>query len=469
MRLAAAIPIAILAACGPSQSIVADDTMRVPIYTRGHALDPGIVDPSRFSATTPLFAAGMLNAGLLKLGPDLHVIPDLAVSIPTISINGRVYTFTIRQDARFADGSRCTALDVEQSWVRALQSPDRSPLVWQDLGGIEGASAVSDGMANTLSGVSVLHRLSIRIRLDSPDSTFLEKLAFPVTAVVRPSPPHSLLGLGPWALTVRAPDGGYTLRPRKHYYGGPLSLKSVELLPVSNASRGMDLYRKGSIDIAWVSPSNYFTYQNAAEFHNSDSLDAYYALPPRSAGVDLASRLDRNALETSLPGAVTALTTLVPPTVPDYVSSPPTVDPPPGQSARRSSLSLDSPRDPIEKDLAQALRKQWETSRTGSPVRVVHITFMLPDPGRWLTIALAQTASPWLRSQLAYAQTLTEDPVSRMALYGELESWVLSRGYVVPLVSGKIAYLMKPRLQGVQVTPLGIMPDNDNWALVSIG
>jgi hypothetical protein len=56
-----------------------------------------------------------------------------------------------------------------------------------------------------------------------------------------------------------------------------------------------------------------------------------------------------------------------------------------------------------------------------------------------------------------------------MALYGELESWVLSRGYVVPLVSGKIAYLMKPRLQGVQVTPLGIMPDNDNWALVSIG
>jgi hypothetical protein len=55
-----------------------------------------------------------------------------------------------------------------------------------------------------------------------------------------------------------------------------------------------------------------------------------------------------------------------------------------------------------------------------------------------------------------------------MALYESLEAWILERGFVVPLASGKTAYLLKSRVQGLQVTPLGIMPDNANWALVSV-
>lgn len=456
-----------LSACG-SQPGVAHDTLRLPVYTRVLGLDPGVQDPSRFSATTPLFAAEMLNAGLLKLGPDLHVIPDLAVSIPTITGGARVYTFTIRQDARFSDGTRCTAEQVERSWARALENHARSPLVWQDLGGIEGAAAVSDGRTSRLSGVSVLHRLTIRIRLKVPDATFLEKLALPVAAVVKRSEGR-LLGLGPWALAGPGRARGiYSLSPRKHYYGASLSLKSAQLLVVPDAARGLALYRKGLADAAWLAPGDYSSYQKVADFHDSDSLDGYYALPPRAEGADFASHLNRSAFQVGLPPEVSALTTLVPPTVPDYVSSAPTLDPPPGSPAPAFSLRLDSSRDPVERNLAHMLSKQWHISGLGSPVRVMHVSFMLPDPGRWFSLALGQTSSRWLRGQLAYAQTLTEDPVSRMALYGSLETWILERGFVVPLASGKTAYLVKPRVQGLQVTPLGIMPDNDNWALVSV-
>ena len=43
--------------------------------------------------------------------------PELAEADPMISSGGRVYTFTIRKDARFSDGSRVTA----RAFARAIE------------------------------------------------------------------------------------------------------------------------------------------------------------------------------------------------------------------------------------------------------------------------------------------------------------------------------------------------------------
>jgi hypothetical protein len=55
-----------------------------------------------------------------------------------------------------------------------------------------------------------------------------------------------------------------------------------------------------------------------------------------------------------------------------------------------------------------------------------------------------------------------------MNLYGEAEQWALSQGFVVPLASGSIGYLVRPTVQNLLVTPVGIMPQNNNWTLVTL-
>src|SRR5579884_2886421 len=89
--------------------------LRLPLYSAVRSLDPAA------ATSSTLLIDSLLYSGLVKFSPDLHIIPELAVSIPTISSNGRTYTFTIRQDARFADGIRCTAADVVYSLSRALR------------------------------------------------------------------------------------------------------------------------------------------------------------------------------------------------------------------------------------------------------------------------------------------------------------------------------------------------------------
>ena len=50
-------------------------------------------------------------SGLLKLDDNLEPVPDIAASMPTISSDGLTYTFHLRQDVKFQDGTPVTADD----------------------------------------------------------------------------------------------------------------------------------------------------------------------------------------------------------------------------------------------------------------------------------------------------------------------------------------------------------------------
>jgi hypothetical protein len=467
-RTLVTLPLALtLVACGPSHTSAHQDMLRLPLYTRTGHLEPGVTDPARFRVSTPIATASLLNAGLMKFGPDLHVIPDLAVSIPTISSGGKSYTFTIRQDARFADGTPCTGATVRAAWVHALRARHRSPLVWQYLGNILGAGPVSRGLASTLSGVRVTHRLTIRITLNHPDATFLQKLAFPPTAVVKYRTGR-IFGLGPWGLAGRTPDGEILLRPRRHYYGGPLVLRSVALIPVASPARALELYRKNALDAALVPATSFALEAGSDEFHTSPSLDAYYALAPAAAGSALNLALSGSNGSNTLSPSIAQMTGLIPPSIPDYVSS---STPFPSAARRISALGHivpTPPVDPAEMDLARELTRYWKPRSDAPVVRIVHASFLLPDPGRWISLALPRTRSRWFRYELKTANTLTLDPVSRMGIYNTLETWVLRHGYLVPLASGTIGFVIKPRVQSLQVTPVGLMPENNNWTVVSV-
>lgn len=464
----------LIAGCGSAHR--STEVLRLPIYDPIHTADPALA-----STPSDTFIASLLYSGLVKFSPDLHVIPELAVSIPTISSSGRVYTFTVRHDARFADGRQVTARDVAYSLTRALRLG--GPRARHYLGGIEGASRLVDGQATVLSGVRVVHRLTLRIQLWQADADFLQKLAFPIASVVdrrvggqAPLRSWVTAGTGPWRVAQQARDGALTLVPRAHYYGPPLHLHSLVLRPVRGDDEALSLYRKNALDAARVPVEAQKGMAGHADFHQSNAPDGYYALPRGPSMTALAAKLDRDRLVRDAGFALSPLNTIVPPTVPDYVSSPPNLPDDPTSPPVRT-VRITAPRDPVARAVARALARQWPTAAGGSrlnrrsnepDVTVVRASYVLPDPGVWLRLVLPQTRSSWYRASLRHADLLTNDPVSRMDIYDQCERWALEKGFVVPLASSSLGYLIKPAVQSLQVTPLGIMPENDNWSTVDV-
>ena len=72
--------------------------------------------------------SALVFSGLVRLAPDGRVIPDLA-ELPEVSEDGRTYTFTLRENARWHDGEPVTAFDVEFT-LDLITDPDfRDPLI----------------------------------------------------------------------------------------------------------------------------------------------------------------------------------------------------------------------------------------------------------------------------------------------------------------------------------------------------
>jgi len=97
-----------------------------PVPTNGGTLIEGIVGSPRF--LNPLLeldgdrdVTSLIYSGLLRSLPEEGLIPDLAESYD-ISDDGILYTFTLREDAEFHDGSPVTTDDVIFT-IRKAQDP----------------------------------------------------------------------------------------------------------------------------------------------------------------------------------------------------------------------------------------------------------------------------------------------------------------------------------------------------------
>ncbi|HEU5114252.1 MAG TPA: peptide ABC transporter substrate-binding protein [Candidatus Paceibacterota bacterium] len=114
------------------------DSFSVTVPERGGSLVEGIVGTPRF--VNPLLAVSdadrdlteLVYSGLLKAQPDGSYIPDLAESY-SVSPDGLSYSFTIRANAQWSDGSPVTADDVEFTVVKAQDPALKSPrfVNWQ--------------------------------------------------------------------------------------------------------------------------------------------------------------------------------------------------------------------------------------------------------------------------------------------------------------------------------------------------
>lgn len=140
------------------------------------------VDPARYDFGSS-FPYELVYSRLFRIDAESGEIePDLAVSY-TVSADGRTYTFRLRDDVRYSDGSPLAASDVQFSFARTLSEGPATTSRYV-LGGIEGASDLVNGDTSELQGVTIVDDLTIEIRLGAPDWDFVAKLAHPIASVL---------------------------------------------------------------------------------------------------------------------------------------------------------------------------------------------------------------------------------------------------------------------------------------------
>ena len=165
LALLAAAPLAL--ADAPKQGGAATITFNNDLTT----LDPQVgYDWQNWSVIKSIFD------GLMDYKPgttDLE--PDLAESY-TVSDDGLVYTFKLRDGVKFHNGRVMTSADVKYSFERAVNPATQSPGGGY-FGMIGGYDDVAGGKVGTLSGIETPDEKTVVFNLSRPDATFLHLMA----------------------------------------------------------------------------------------------------------------------------------------------------------------------------------------------------------------------------------------------------------------------------------------------------
>lgn len=324
--LAGLLPL-LLAACGTSGNggpPLADDQTFVYPYTRSDNVNQVVLDPHAVAYLADSTFTDMLYSGLVTFSPDLTVVGDAATDW-TVDTTGKIYTFHLRQNMHFSDGTPLTATDFAYSLSRAfdphlcdvLDKATYGPapggtgfcspgLIQNFLGHIVGGADYNSG-TRTQSivgpgtdpnfGVSVLDPLTLQIRLDAPVAYFMEALTYPTSYPVE----KKLVDRYPNGTWVQHLDEGGTngpfkvaqydassspqriiLEPNPYWeqaWGKNLTLKKVIRPLYASVDSEYKDYRSGKYDFTDVPVQSYFTARGQSDFNEVPFLaETYFGL-----------------------------------------------------------------------------------------------------------------------------------------------------------------------------------------------
>ncbi|MDX1435669.1 MAG: ABC transporter substrate-binding protein, partial [Anaerolineales bacterium] len=134
--------------------------------------EPATLDPLKGEDIYAIDIIRHLFSGLVKIGPENEIIPDVARSWE-ISNNGRRYVFHLRDDVMWSDGRPVIADDFEYAWKQTL-SPKRNKLSAATLYDLRGARDFNQGLGRADQvGVSARDDRTLVVDLDEPTPYFL--------------------------------------------------------------------------------------------------------------------------------------------------------------------------------------------------------------------------------------------------------------------------------------------------------
>jgi len=225
-RLRAMVAAPALAALALTATALPSPALAEMVLHRGNQAEPSSLDPHRGTDVQSSRIGYDLFEGLMAFGPDGDIVPGVAESW-AISEDGKVYTFTLRQDAKWSDGTPVTAADFVFSWRRLVDPATRSDYAYF-LWPIKNAEAISGGkMAPETMGVEAVDDRTLKVTLEEPTGYFLSSLVHRTTYPVSKASfeklgdealkPGMIVSNGAYMMVEHVPQSHVTVVKNPHF------------------------------------------------------------------------------------------------------------------------------------------------------------------------------------------------------------------------------------------------------------
>jgi peptide/nickel transport system substrate-binding protein len=279
VALAACGPLIIaFAACGSSSKSTAGGGSSTPaaagvtapaVVNLGYVADMQVPDPDVFYQIEGNSVVTSVYEGLVAYANNsTRIIPALATSW-TISPDGLTYTFNLRPNVMFHDGTTMTSHDAEVSFERrtALGSSVSGPAY----------------MLASVAGYSTPSPLVFIVHLKVPVAPFMDYMAAPYGPKISSSTALALhagtdmdqtwldthdAGTGPFTISQFVPGQHYTLSAFPGYWGAKPQISAIQIAIIPDVTTQQEELRSGQLQmiIHGLNKQDIASYENNPKF-----------------------------------------------------------------------------------------------------------------------------------------------------------------------------------------------------------
>jgi len=260
-----------LAGCGRRETRV-DYGNREQVLFVGNGTEPAELDPQIVSGVTEHHTIMALLEGLVSEDPvDLHPVPGVAERWD-ISEDGRVYTFHLRENAKWSNGDAVTARDFWEAYKRILTPSLASEYAYMHFV-VTNAEAYNRGEITDFDqvGYRVLDDHTFQIALANPTPYFLSLLNhsswFPVhLPTIRKygkayergnkwTRPGHYVGNGPFVLDQWRVNAVIVAKKSPTFWDHDrVRLKEIRFYPIDSADTEERAFRSGQLHVTDTIP-----------------------------------------------------------------------------------------------------------------------------------------------------------------------------------------------------------------------
>ena len=247
------------------------------------SLDPALNSASTGSNTIRLAFCGLLGTQVVD-GEVFTNQPELAESY-TVSEDGLVYTFVLRENLKWSDGSDFFASDFVKSWNRAA-----SPELGADYGYL--FDYIAHNEDGTLNVVADDEARTLVVTLADPCAYFLDLCGFPTYYPVKvdladdagawATDPEKYIGMGPFRMTSYAVDDAAMFEKNPYYWNADkVSLGGVKAHFAEDSVAILSAYESGAVSfIESMDPAEFerLSAEYGDELVMGEQLGTYYVL-----------------------------------------------------------------------------------------------------------------------------------------------------------------------------------------------
>ena len=412
--------------CGGSSDTAGTEASASDSASAGSSSDMNVMletpieslDPQQATDGTSFEVIADYTDGLMQMDADGQAVPAIAESYD-LSDDGLTYTFHLRSDAKWSNGTPVTAADFVFAWQRAVDPAVASEYAYMlsDIGQVKNAAEIIAGEKDKSElGVTAVDDVTLQVELNVPVSYFLSLMYFPTFYPVNEeffnscgdtfaTSPETTLSNGAFVLDSYEPAAtAFHLTKNADYYdAAKVQLSGLSYQVIQDSQQALMNYQTGVLDTTLVNGEQVDQVKDDPEFMTVGAGYLWYVSPNMSAVPELANlnvrlamtmAIDRDAITADvLKDGSAATYTAVPP---EFAAGPDGSDFSGDQSKFSDAcrfdaaaaadywakgleelgiteLSLDMvvDADDAPQKVAQVLKEQWETTLPGLTVNLV--------------------------------------------------------------------------------------------------